>query len=452
MGFSPAALLEELQRFPPADTYWVAFSGGCDSLVLLHALAALGERLPARLRALHADHGLQPESAAWAQDCQRQCAALKVPLEIMRLELAPVPGQSLEALAREARYLALAARLAPDDFLLTAHHQDDQAETLLLQLLRGSGVSGLAAMPRLAALGAGRLARPLLGFARREIEDYARGHGLAWIDDPSNRKLDFDRNYLRHEVMPQLRARWPGLGRSLARSARHCGEAQTLIDELARRDLAAARGEGGDRLRLEVLGALPAPRCRALLRQWIRERGLPVPPTAALDRVLDEILPAARDRCPEVKWSGGEVRRFRDGVCLLRPLPVLDPDWRRTWDGAKPLVLPAGLGRLSLEPTTGQGIAVGRLRGAQLTVGFRQGGERCRPAGSAHSRRLKQLLQEAAVPPWERGRIPLLWLDGELAAVGDLWVCGDCAAGRGEPGLRLRWEPGDADGGVRSEE
>ncbi len=447
MGFSPAALLAELQRFPPAEIYWVAFSGGCDSLVLLHALAALGERLPARLRALHADHGLQPESAAWARDCQRQCEALKVPLEVMRLELAPVPGQSLEALAREARYLALAARLGPGDLLLTAHHQDDQAETLLLQLLRGSGVNGLAAMPRLAPLGPGNLARPLLGFARREIEDYARGRGLVWIDDPSNRKLDFDRNYLRHQVIPQLRARWPGLGRSLARSARHCGEAQTLIDELARRDLAAARDEGGDRLRLEVLRALPAPRCRALLRHWIRNRGLPVPPTAALDRVLDEMLPAARDRCPEVKWSGGEVRRFRDGLYLLRPLPALAPGWRRTWNGVTPLALPAGLGRLLLEPVAGRGIAVGRLRGAEFTVGFRQGGERCRPAGSAHSRRLKQLLHEAAVPPWERGRIPLLWLDGELAAVGDLWVCGGNTAEVGAFGLRPRWERGDADGG-----
>ena len=177
-----------------------------------------------------------------------------------------------------------------------------------------------------------------------------------------------------------------------------------------------------------------------------------MPPAAALDRVLDELLPAARDRCPEVKWYGGEVRRFRDGLYLLRPLPALDSDWRLTWDGGKPLALPAGLGRLLLEPMTGQGIAVERFRGAKLTVSFRQGGERCRPAGSAHSRRLKQLLQEAAVPPWERGRIPLLWLGGELAAVGDLWVCGDFDAGRGEAGLRLRWERGDADGGVRSRE
>jgi tRNA(Ile)-lysidine synthase len=452
MGFSPAALLAELQRFPPAETYWVAFSGGCDSLALLHALVELGVRLPARLRALHADHGLQPESAAWARDCQHQCAALNVPLEVMRLGLAPVSGQSLEAVAREARYLALGARIGPGDLLLTAHHQDDQAETLLLQLLRGSGVSGLAGMPSLAPLGVGQLARPLLAFARREIEDYARGQGLVWIDDPSNRKLDFDRNYLRHRVIPQLRARWPGLSRSLARSARHCGEARTLIDELARRDLAAARDEGSDRLQLEVLRVLPAPRCRALLRRWIREQGRPVPPTAALDRILDELLPAPRDRRPEVKWSGGEVRRFRDGLYLLRPLPALDPNWRRSWDGAAVLVLPAGLGRLLMEPVTGHGIAVGRLRDADLTVGFRQGGERCRPVGAARSRRLKQLLQEAEVPPWERARLPLLWLDGELAAVGDLWVCENYAAGRGEPGLRLRWERGDAGSGARSDD
>jgi tRNA(Ile)-lysidine synthase len=342
--------------------------------------------------------------------------------------------------------------LGPGDLLLTAHHQDDQAETLLLQLLRGSGVNGLAAMPSLAPLGLGQLARPMLAFARREIEGYARGQRLDWIDDPSNRKLDFDRNYLRHGVMPQLRVRWPGLSRSLARSARHCGEAQTLIDELARRDLAAARGKGDDRLHLVALRALPAPRCRAVLRQWIRERGLPVPPTAALDRILDELLPAPRDRRPEVKWSGGEVRRYRDGLYLLFPLPDLDPDWRRSWDGASVLELPAELGRFRMVPATGQGIAVGRLRAAELTVGFRQGGERCRPVGAAHSRRLKKLLQEAGVAPWERARLPLFWLDGELAAVGDLWVCGDCAAGIGEPGLLPRWERSDAERGVISEE
>jgi tRNA(Ile)-lysidine synthase len=241
-----------------------------------------------------------------------------------------------------------------------------------------------------------------------------------------------------------LRGRWPGLGRSLARSARHCGEAQTLIDELARRDLAAARVEGGDRLRLEVLRALPAPRCRALLRRWIGERGIPVPPTVVLDRILDEMLPAARDGRPEVKWRGGEVRRFRDGLQLLHPIPRVDPGWRRTWSGASPLALPAGLGRLRMEPAVGRGIALGSLPGPELTVGFRQGGECCRPLGCAHSRRLKRLLQEAAVPPWQRGRIPLLWLDGELAAVADLWVCGDFAAAAGELGLRVHWERGDS--------
>lgn len=428
MGFTPALLLAELQRLPRADSYWIAFSGGLDSLVLLHALAAIRERLPARLRALHVDHGLQSDSLRWAAGCERQSLSLKIPLEIIKIEIIPKSGVSLEALAREARYRALGGRMAPGDILLTAHHQDDQAETLLLQLLRGSGVSGLAAMPSLAALGDGWLARPLLGFSRSLLANYARAEGLEWIEDPSNRHLAFDRNYLRHQVIPVLRARWPALGRSLSRSARHCAEAQTLIDELARRDLAGAVADESGCLDTKALRSLPAPRCRAVLRQWIARQGLPLPPAVALDRILDELLTAAQDRCPEVIWRGAEVRRFRGKLYLLPPLPPFDRVWSRQWDGRGPLILPAGLGRLLLEPVPEMA--------QPLSVSFRRGGERCRPLGSSHSRSLKQLLQEAGVPPWERGRIPLVWREGELAAVGDLWCCGKAL------GETLRWERG----------
>jgi len=442
MSFSQAELLLQLQDFPATRRCWVAYSGGRDSHVLLHAMAGLRGRYPAELRAVHADHGLHPEAVAWGEHCRRVCAELAVPLELLKLDLDRRSGESLEAVARSARYRALAGVLGPGDLLLTAHHQDDQAETLVLQLLRGSGPSGLAAMPALAELPPGRLARPLLGFSRDRLAAYARREGLSWIEDPSNRDSGFDRNFLRHEVFPVLLRRWPGLGKTLARSARHCAEAQSLIDQLARTDLQAARGEDPGVLSLAALRRLPPPRCRALLRHWISEQGFRVPDTARLDRVLDEVLTAAGDRMPLVHWEGAEVRRYRDGLYLLRPLPPHDPELRLDWDGNTRLRLPEGLGVLATRPARGGGIDRELWRRSPLQVGFRRGGERCRPAGRRHTRSLKTLLQEHGVVPWMRDRIPLVFLDGRLAAVGDLWVCEEFRATPGRDGVELCWNRG----------
>jgi tRNA(Ile)-lysidine synthase len=446
VSFSQAALLQQLQNLPAATHHWVAYSGGRDSHVLLHAMAGLRGRYPAELRAVHVDHGLHPQAAAWGQHCRRICDDLAVPLQLLELKLNHPLGESLEAFARSARYRALAALLGPGDLLLTAHHQDDQAETLVLQLLRGSGPSGLAAMPVLAALPPGYLARPLLGFPRGQLSAYARREGLSWIEDPSNRETDFDRNFLRHQIFPLLRGRWPGMAKTLARSARHCAEAQSLIDHLARADLQAVQGGRPDVLSVAALRRLLPPRCRALLRQWFREQGYPVPDTARLDRVLDEVLTAAADRMPRVHWEGAELRRYRDGLYLLRPLAPHDAQLRLEWDGRRPLRLPAGLGVLAPRTTRGGGIDSELWRRLPLQVGFRRGGERCRPAGGRHTRSLKTLLQEHQVAPWMRDRIPLVLLDGRLAAVGDLWVCEEFRAATGREGVELVWDrDGDLD-------
>lgn len=440
MGFSEAALLGLLQGLPPAPRYWVAYSGGRDSHALLHAMAGLRGCYPADLRAVHIDHGLHSQAATWAEHCRRVCAGLDVAIELRELTLDRPAGESVEALARGARYRALAEVLGPGDLLLTAHHQDDQAETLVLQLLRGSGPSGLAAMPRLATFPPGLLVRPLLGFSGHQLADYARLKGLSWIEDPTNRELDFDRNFLRHEVFPLLRRRWPGMGKTLARSARHCAEAQSLIDQLARVDLRDLQGERAGVLSVSALRGLPPPRCRALLRHWLREQGYSVPDTVRLDRVLDEVLTAGGDRMPLVHWAGAELRRYRDGLYLLRPLPPHDPRLRLAWDGKARLRLPEGLGALAVQPVKGRGIDSRRWRRLALQVGFRRGGERCRPVGHGHTRSLKALLQERGVVPWMRERIPLVFLGGQLAAVGDLWLCEEFSAAPGQEGVELCWD------------
>jgi tRNA(Ile)-lysidine synthase len=418
----------------------VALSGGLDSQVLLHLLSQLRSEYSAELHVVHVNHGLQADADQWATACEERCRELQIPITSLSVDVAPAQGESLEAVARQERYGAIASRMGEGDILFTAHHQDDQAETLLLQLLRGSGPSGLAAMPYISTFGPGFHARPLLEFPRDELREYALAQGLGWVEDQSNQDTSFDRNYLRQRVIPLMRERWPSLGRTLSRSARHCAEAHGLIDSLAQEDLARISEPEEEGLPISELKPLPAPRIRALLRTWIREQGFPLPDTVRLDRVLSEVIPAAEDRSPEVQWPGTMVRRFQDRLYLVSPQQPLDPDTVLEWDGESPLELPAGLGVLSVEQGT-EGISRATWSSAaSIQVHFRGGGERCCPAGQSGSRSLKKLFQERGVPPWRRERMPLISVDGELAAVGDISICEPFAAREGEPAVQLRWD------------
>lgn len=418
-----------LQSHPPAGRYVVAYSGGLDSHVLLHALSRLG----IELAAVHVHHGLSPNAELWAEHCQAQCAALGVPCRVVRVEVARDAGKGIEAAARSARYAALEQVLGEGEMLLTAHHQDDQAETLLLMLLRGAGVAGLAAMPAVRACGRGRLARPLLGLPRSALHLYAQRHGLSWVDDESNFDTSLDRNYLRHELLPLLRRRWPAAERALARSAAHLAEAGELLAELAAADLGAAGGHRPGTLSVEALQALTPPRRRNLLRHWLRCRGLPLPDTRHLQRIEQEVLPARPDAEPRVCWPGAEVRRYRDDLYALPPLTP-PPATELAWPQPEPLVLADGR-TLTMRACTGQGLSAARCAGARVTVRFRAGGERCTPAGRGHTHELRKLFQEAGVPGWERERVPLLFVDGMLAQVVGYWLCEPFAAAAGETAL-----------------
>jgi len=438
MDFSAERLLHTLQDLPRPPRYWVALSGRLDSSCLLHALATLRGRLPAPLCALHLDHGLHPDSARWAAHCRAVCDGLGIPLTVRALGLRPAPGTSVEAVARQARRDAYQALLGAGDLLLAAQHRDDQAETLLLQLLRGSGLPGLAAMPRLMALPPGWLARPLLDVTRTQLHAYARDHGLVWVEDPSNAETGFDRNYLRHRVLPLLTRRWPAYAATLARSAGHCAEALELIGQLTAPHLEAARGGRPGTLSVTALRALEPPLGRALLRRWIREQGWQVPNGRRLDRILRELLPAAPDRSPRVDWPGAEVRRYRDDLFLMEPLPP-PPVGPLAWPRGNSCELPAGLGRLRLQPTAEAGLdPIHWVLGA-VGVRFGVSGERCRPVGARHRSRLKDLYQRHAVPDWLRPYMPLVYLDGDLAAVAGVCLCGDATAA-GEERLGLVWE------------
>ncbi len=443
MNLTSKELLEILQGFPTARHYHLALSGGLDSTVLLHLLAAVQGGLDGTLHALYVHHGLQADADAWGRHCEKSCNDLSIPFKQLELNLSPRRGESLEALARDARYSALAAAMDEGDMLLTAQHQDDQAETLLLQLLRGSGPSGLAAMPRRVRFGQGWLVRPLLDFTRTALEEYARLHHLNWVEDPSNQNLRHDRNYIRHRVMPVLQQRWPSATATIARSARLSGELQALVDEQAAEDLLAARGSHPGTLSVAALHALSAPRMRSLLRHWVRERGGSIPGSRHLQRIETECLSGRQDSQSLVHWGDFEVRRYRDELFLLQPLASHDPSTRLAWPDLQPLTLPTGMGELVLEPAE-SGISKEKWLAASVDVRFRQGGEVCIPRGSKHHRTLKKLFQEWAVPPWERDRIPLIFMNNQLVSIPGYVNCEPFRAWSGEEAVLPRWLPSNS--------
>jgi tRNA(Ile)-lysidine synthase len=432
-------LLETLGQLPAADRCHVALSGGLDSCVLLHLLVTLRQQLPWALRAIHVHHGLQTQADLWQAHCEAICAQYDIPLHSVRLSLDPAPGESLEAVAREARYRVFAERMGAGDLLLTAQHRDDQAETLLLQLLRGSGPAGLAAMPSVSRFATGWLARPLLAFPRASLESYAAQNPLSWHEDPSNRDLRFDRNFIRHEVMPLLASRWPAASATLARAARFSGELLSLAKEEAEDDLAQVQRVEAAGLSISALRHFGSIRLRNLLRHWIVATGAPLPHAKKLARIEREAVHGRDDAMPLIAWGGWEVRRYRDLLMLDRSLPAVDSKMSLDWlDGAE-LTLPGGLGRLIATPGEG-GIDPSRWSAARIEVRFRRGGESCLPAGQAHHRTLKKLFQEWGVPPWQRTRIPLIYLDGELAAIPGRFVCHPFAAAEGTASILLHWE------------
>lgn len=435
MAFSPDKLLIALRTYPAARVFWVAYSGGLDSSVLLHALAAQRAQLPGELRAVHVNHHLQSSADDWQRHCQAVCASLAVPLVCRDVRVIPQAGESLEALARDQRYGVLQDLLTEGDCLLLAQHQDDQLETFLLQLMRGAGVRGLAAMPASVPLGKGRLLRPLLDFSREDLLAWARARGLAWIEDPSNADTRFDRNYLRREILPRLKARWPAAGETAARSARHCAEAEDLLSELASED--AARFEVTETLPLAALRHVSEPRARNLLRHWIEQRGLPLPPAHKLAQVFGELLTAGEDRNPCIAWPGAELRRYRTRLYALAPLPEPSPEFQLRPGETRDLG--AGLGQLRLVPARGEGLRADLGPPGGWQIKFRAGGEYCRPAGRDHGGPLKKWLQEYAVVPWMRQRLPLVYAGGTLAAVAGLFVCADYAATGAHMGLRIEW-------------
>lgn len=414
-------LRQALLRHSSEGRLWLGYSGGLDSSVLLHLLARAG--IP--VQALHVHHGLSTKADAWESHCRAQAAQLGVPFEVVRVEVDSRNG-GLEQGARAARYRAFDRIMAPGDQILLAHHGDDQVETLLLRLMRGAGARGLAAMEECRPLGEGKFVlRPLLSATRSELEAYASAEGLRWIDDDSNADLSIDRNYIRSQVVPPLAARWPVVNR-VSRAIENLRESASLMQEVAEDDLQACahRVERfGESVALPCFTELSVPRQKNLLRSWVGALDGDMPESNQLNQALVQMR-AAVDAQPAVSLGGLVLRRYRDRLYLTPQLqPLNEPaagEYEWYWDGVGNLALTNGW---LLSPCSG-------WPPADYIVRYRRGGERAHPSSRDRSQTLKKLLQEYALEPWLRGRVPLIYWRDELVAVGDLFVT---AGGPTEP-------------------
>lgn len=439
--FNPETLQTFLARFVHTRQFWIAYSGGLDSHVLLHALAKLPQKLP--LRAIHINHGWHADAKQWAEHCVKTCAALGIECDVVAVNAQPQIGESLEAIARVARYQAFAEIMEESDCLLTAHQQDDQAETLLLQLMRGAGVKGLASIAEVMPFAKGYLARPLLHVSRAELQAYAEQQQLSWIEDASNYNTKFDRNFVRQELMPIIQQRWPQASTTLARSAHHCAEAAELLDVLGAEDLEKvvnnppalqkvakrppfSKGVTKDNniLSIKKLLQLTPVRLRNVLRYWLRQLNFSVPSEAQLEQIHNTVLMSSIDANPKVSWDNVEIRRYQDDLyasiqnCRGDRLVALNDIHASQiiWDLTQALEIP-NIGILKAEIKLGQGIRCSAIPDKKVTVKFRSHGERFHPAGRQGSHPLKKLMQEWQIPPWQRDQIPLIYYAEELIAV-----------------------------------
>lgn len=424
MALTHLPALDSYLRQQVSQHFVVAYSGGVDSCVLLHLMhAVLAEYPQHQLSAIHINHGLSPKANQWQQHCVEVCEALNIPLQVKLLSLERQNRQSLEAVARQARYLAL-EQLSPEGAIIVlGQHQDDQTETFLLQLKRGAGPKGLSAMPVEQALGDKQLLRPLLNVSQQQILNYARLHALRWVEDDSNQDIDFDRNFLRHKVLPQLQQRWSGFDAAVARSASLCAEQQKLLEEVTEQKLAQCLVQT-QILNLDQLLSLSVAWQKQVIRLWLANVDIAMPSEAWLKQLLQQ-LDSNRDAVPEIRFGDWVFRRFQQQLYLL---PWHEPAVMAalTWSGEEKVTLGAAM-QLYISTTPVENSLALAFSPEQdaLEIRFDSLSQRFKPEKQPMSKPLKQWYKLWSVPPWERQQIPQILLNGQLVALGDMAISAD---------------------------
>lgn len=416
---------------PPGAAVCVGFSGGVDSVVLLDRLATEGGR---HLSAVHVHHGLSPNADAWAQFCARFCSKRGIPFAIEKVSVDHRSLLGVEGAARLARYAVYAKRSEP--FVALAHHLDDQAETVLLQLLRGTGIKGVAAMPALRALPGSkvRLFRPLLEFPRAMLLEHARSRGLEWIEDESNASVAFDRNYLRHEVAPLLDARFPGWREALARFSRHAAAADALLDEVAQQDGSPDIASQS----MFIHRPMDNDRRANVLRSFLARNYVPMPSDAKLAEMARQVYDARDDAEVRIDHAGISLVRHRNRV-YIETLPQDPEAWRVAWHCEQDVDLGGARGRVRFDSVVGQGLDASLAREGEWHFGPRAGGERIRLATDRPTRTLKNLLQEEGMPVWQRQNLPLLFQGENLAWVPGVGIAVEYACKDATQGFLPSW-------------
>ena len=449
MTFEVNHLSEHLNKFNKANHLYVGYSGGLDSHVLLHVIIELiGKK---RITAVHVNHQLSSNSDIWQKHCEDRCLEIGVDI-ICKTVSIKNKGTSIEDAARNARYSVFEKLLKKNDLLILAHHADDQIETMLFRLFRGSGIKGMSGMPISRLLGNGELFRPLLPFFRRDLESYASANQINWIEDDSNLDIAFDRNFIRHKLIPTINERWPNSSFKLNRSANIFAESDFLINILAQKDFKIVKEVServGWSISIDKLNGFEIIRQKNILRYWFNLHNLTLPSYAVLDNALNQMIGSKIDAEPFVSWGDLQLRRFNKKLYLL-PLNFEDPNYSVKkkkgrelleknsikWDGSSHLILPDS-SSLCVKLKIKGGLRIDVKK--NLEIRFRSGGERCKPQGRSGSNTLKKLFQEYSLEPWLRNNIPLIYIDNRLAAVGDLWVCDEFCAEPDELGIQLEW-------------
>lgn len=442
LAFTAQGLLRALQHLPATQAYLVGFSGGADSTALLHALNSIRPHLKAPVSAVHVNHGLHESADKWQLECESFCDQNKIELVCLKIDLQNCSGRGLEGEARHLRYEAMSALLKPGTSLLTAHHADDQAETLLLNLMRGSGVDGLSAMPDSRPLGKGFLQRPLLGFQNTALRGYLRTNNIEWSEDPSNSSLNHDRNFMRHEIIPLLEKRWQGVSKRLLLTHKAMTDARRLLERLADENL---RQNLVHPLILNIAPKLlgEPELLRLVIRRWIKQSGAPSIPVYRLETFHEQIQQANSQHKVTVQWDGWSLRLFKQQLWLdtdRNVLPCATVNWPQ---GHSEVDLGKAIGRMVLignnesgKQPEDSGLSIG-----SICVSGRNHLQKMVIYKGGHHRSLKNLYQEAGIPPWLRDCIPLSSLDGELISIGDWCFSDRFATWMSENAVKLRWQP-----------
>ncbi len=393
----------------PSSVYIIAYSGGIDSQVLLHALSQQLDHK--QCYAVHVHHGLSVEADNWLIHCQQTCQDWGIAIRSLEVRIDTKSGKSIEAMAREKRYQALQQIVKKGEYVLTAQHRDDQAETVLLQLFRGAGLNGLAAMPYIMPFAKGHLVRPLLSVSQQEIKDYAEYFALTWVEDKSNQDTRFDRNFLRQIIIPQLQQRWPQVNTCIARSATHLGQALSLQEQQVKEHYSVCQ-QGAENLSISKLKTFNVAQKIQIIRYWIQLQGVSLPDSKIMQQIVQQIASVRSDNLLQITWGNHELRKYQDNLYLMQRLAVIRKQWVIDWDACQTLALPDNLGLLQVHTKTGDTLQPL----THVTVRLRRGGEKCYYRNIHKS--VKKWLQEQQIPPWQRERMPFIYYQQQLLQIG----------------------------------